>query len=131
MKRVSFDFDSTLDRPKIEQFAKQLVDEGFEVWIVTTRLGPEKAPSPRWNDDLFATAERCGIELSNIYFTNGHDKWIFLKDKNFIFHIDDDFVELKMIQKHIKTTAAVSSWANSKWKIKCERAIKKYLESKP
>jgi hypothetical protein len=131
MKKVSFDFDSTLDRPKIEEFAKSLVDQGFEVWIVTTRLGPEQAPSARWNDDLFATATRCGIDPEHIYFTNGADKWLFLQDKEFIFHIDDDSFELKQIQQKIKGTAAISSWYNPKWKVKCEKAIKKYLESNP
>ncbi len=100
-KKVSFDYDSTADTQEVEEFAKELVDIGFEVWIVTTRLDNTKAPSPHWNDDLFNTVMRCGIKFDNIHFTNGADKWLFLKDKNFIFHIDDDSYEIDCIYKII------------------------------
>ena len=33
--KVSFDFDSTLDRKDVQRFAKQLIDDGYEVWIKT------------------------------------------------------------------------------------------------
>lgn len=121
MKKVSFDFDSTLSREKIELFAKELVDKGFEVWIVTTRKDDEHAPNPEWNKDLYEAAKRCGI--TNIHFTNMKDKWEFLKGKDFIFHIDDDWVELKQIQKNVKGTVAISSFGNPKWKHKCIKAI--------
>jgi hypothetical protein len=123
MKKVSFDFDSTLSITKIEEFAKELVDRGFEVWIVTTRKDNNNAPSPNWNDDLFDTALRCGIPTNNIHFTNMKDKWEFLKDKGFLFHIDDNWVELKLIQKHIPNTKAISSFGNPKWKHRCIKAI--------
>lgn len=123
MKKVSFDFDSTLSKEKIEQFAKELVDRNFEVWIVTTRKDNEQTQFPHSNDDLFETAIRCGIKFSNIHFTNMKDKWEFLKDKGFIFHIDDDWEELKQIQKNVKGTVAISSFGNPKWKHKCIKAI--------
>ena len=123
MRKVSFDFDSTLDKDSIERFAKELVDKGFEVWIVTTRLSNHVAPSAAWNEDLYNTAIRCGIKFNNIHFTNGADKWLFLKDKDFEFHIDDDWVELKLIRKHIKETAAISSFGNPKWKHQCIKSI--------
>jgi hypothetical protein len=122
-RQVSFDFDSTLDKPSIQAFAKQLVNLGFDVWIVTTRLDNHQAPSTRWNDDLFMVANDVGIKLDNIHWTNGADKWIFLKTKNFEFHIDDDWYELKNIQKNIKGTKAISSFGNPKWKSKCIKAL--------
>ena len=123
MKKVSFDFDSSLSIQNIEDFAKELVDKGFEVWIVTTRKDNDNAPSAHWNDDLFNTAIRCGIDFKNIHFTNMKDKWKFLKDKGFTFHIDDDWVELELIQKHVKGTVAISSFGNPKWKHKCIKAL--------
>ena len=72
MKKVSFDFDSTLSKDKIEDFAKELLDKGFEVWIVTTRKDNDNAPSTHWNDDLFNTAIRCGIDFKNIHFMHRH-----------------------------------------------------------
>ena len=117
MKKVSFDFDSTLSINTIESFAADLVKREFEVWIVTTRHTKYD------NSELFETAIRCGIDVKNIYFTNGVDKWKFLIDKGFIFHIDDDWFELKEIQKRIKGTVAISSFGNPKWKHKCIKAL--------
>jgi len=35
--KVSFDFDGTLEFKNVQDYAKQLLDEGVEVWVVTTR----------------------------------------------------------------------------------------------
>ena len=53
MKKVSFDFDGTLTRTLIKDYAKSLIDLGNEVWIVTYRLGFGKEPTPTWNDAVF------------------------------------------------------------------------------
>lgn len=124
-KKVSFDYDSTADTQEVEEFAKELVDRGFEVWIVTTRLDNSKAPSHNWNDDLFNTVMRCGIKFENIHFTNGADKWLFLKDKNFIFHIDDDSHEIDFIYKNIKETTGILYYYNDNWKKECIEALNK------
>lgn len=122
-RKVSFDFDDTLDRETVQEFAKELVDNDFEVWIHTTRLDNTKAPSHRWNDDLLEVAKRVGIRLENIVWTNGADKWGFLKDKNFLFHLDDDLEELNMINKNCSPTVGISVWQNVVWRRKCERVI--------
>jgi len=43
---------------------------------------------------LFEVADECGIKRENIHFTNHQPKIIFLKDKDFLFHLDDDIIEL-------------------------------------
>ena len=54
------------------------------------------------------------------------DKWPFLKfHDDFLWHIDDDWIENKNILKYTKTKAISSLGAN--WKSKCERLIKKKL----
>ena len=104
--KVSFDFDSTLDRKDVQRFAKQCVELGHEVWIVTSRASNEEAiMRDSWvkdrilnsNKKLFRVADNVGISRSNIHFTNSEDKIHFLKGKNFIFHLDDDFDELMNI----------------------------------
>jgi len=35
--KVSFDFDGTIVVDTIKAYAKELIDRGFEVWIVTSR----------------------------------------------------------------------------------------------
>lgn len=98
--KVSFDFDSTLSRTDVQVFAKNLVDKGIEVWIVTSRFSDEEAMKKNWhwirgqNQTLFDIANQCGIKPEHIKFTCMESKSIFLKDKDFIFHVDDDDVEL-------------------------------------
>lgn len=99
--RVSFDFDSTLDRSDVQQFAAQLVNRGLEVWIVTSRFSDAAALERRWtwitnqNAKLFEIANQCGILPEHIIFTNGQSKAQFLD--GFLFHLDDDEVELEDI----------------------------------
>jgi hypothetical protein len=38
MKKISFDFDSTLDRKLVQDFAYSLIKRGYEVWILTSRF---------------------------------------------------------------------------------------------
>ena len=98
--KVSFDFDSTLSRKDVQEFAKQLVNEGHEVWIVTSRFDDESALEKNWhwvrgqNKTVFDVAQFCGIKPENIKFTCMESKSIFLKDKGFAFHVDDDPIEL-------------------------------------
>lgn len=98
--RVSFDYDATLSRKDVQEFAKKLVSRGIEVWIVTSRFDDETAKEKAWwwikdqNNNLFEVADECGIRRENIKFTNMESKSIFLKDKSFTFHLDDDYIEL-------------------------------------
>jgi hypothetical protein len=98
--RVSFDYDATLSRKDVQEFAKKLVSRGIEVWIVTSRFDDETAKEKAWwwikdqNNNLFEVADECGIRRENIKFTNMESKSIFLKDKGFTFHLDDDYIEL-------------------------------------
>jgi hypothetical protein len=102
--KVSFDFDSTLDRPSVQDFAKKLVNDGIEVWIVTSRISIEYAKSNldefslsrvnKSNNELFRIADNICIKREHIHFTNTQFKSDFLANKNFIFHLDDDSDEL-------------------------------------
>ena len=79
MGKVSFDFDSTLSKPSVQQYAKGLIQRGFEVWIVTSRFGFGKEPNPQWNDDVFEVAREVGIKKEHIFFTCMANKSEFLK----------------------------------------------------
>ena len=98
--KVSFDFDGTLSRKDVQAFAKELVNEGHEVWIVTSRFSDEVAKKDNWhwilgqNQKLFDVAQECGIKKENIQFTCMKSKSYFLSGKGFIFHIDDDDIIL-------------------------------------
>jgi hypothetical protein len=101
--KVSFDFDSTLSRISVQTYAKKLVNLGFDVWIVTSRFSTEEALKKNWwwveknNKELYDVADSCGIKKDNIVFTHMIDKIDYLKGKDFLFHLDDDDVELMAI----------------------------------
>jgi len=133
IKKVSFDFDCTLSEPHIQLYAEELVSNGFEIWIVTARYDKQhvienwhttEESAEKANQDLFEVANRLGIPNERIIFMNMDDKWNFFKDKDFVWHLDDDWRENKMILKHTKTKA-INSWGNSSWKQKCERILNK------
>ena len=98
--KVSFDFDSTLSRKDVQQFAKSLVDKGHEVWIITSRFDDETILEKGFihakdqNKILFEVADDCGIKRENIKFTCMESKSKFIKNKEFAFHLDDDDIEL-------------------------------------
>ena len=106
--KVSIDFDSTLDRKDVQKFAKKLIDAGYEVWIVTSRVSNEYAKEnlDQWtinrvdksNHKLFRVADNLGIKREHIHFTNGQFKIEFLQGKDFILHLDDDLEELLEIR---------------------------------
>jgi len=130
--KVSFDFDHTLSRKDIQAFAKQLVNEGHEVWIVTSRFSDEAAKEKKWhwiegqNQKLFDVAQECGIKKENIQFTCMESKSVFLKNKGFIFHIDDDDIELMDIFESKDSCRAIHV-DHFEWKETCQDILKKNL----
>jgi hypothetical protein len=132
--KVSFDFDSTLSRKDVQSFAKDLVDRGLEVWIVTSRFDDESAMQKNWhwvkgqNEKVFDVAEQCGIDKDNIYFTCAESKSLFLKGKSFIFHLDDDESELMDVLE-IGDTCKPLHVDHFDWKENCENILKKYLDN--
>jgi len=131
MKKISFDFDNTLSRVDIQNFAKELVNKGYEVWIVTSRTDTELSLSRGWNwvknqnDVLYKVAESCGILRESIHFTDHVDKIEFLQGKNFLFHIDDDPDELWEIVKSGDTCKVVNA-NHSDWLIHCSDILSNY-----
>lgn len=132
--KVSFDFDGTLAINTIKLYAKDLIDRGIEVWIVTSRFDNQEHikrfhVSPEFyhkvNYDLNEIAEELGIPKSRIIYTNMISKWKFIKDKEFLWHLDDDWIETDDINKNAKPTKGISCWGTPKWREKCEKIIKK------
>jgi len=131
MKRVSFDFDSTLDRVQVQDYARSLVNKGYEVWIITSRHPEDTDPKykvngawvPIDNSDLFEVSDRVGIKREHIVFTSHELKSEKINELGipFIFHLDDDWVEINHINRETKTKG-VSCFGTSGWKNKCKKA---------
>lgn len=93
--KVSFDFDKTLSRGDVQTYAKELINSGIEVWLITGR-----DPKDFDNDELFSIAERLGIPKEHIKFTNNVKKAIFFENNpGFIWHLDDNPHELISIER--------------------------------
>jgi hypothetical protein len=126
-KLISVDFDDTLDRKSVQEFIKEKIKQGFEIWIHTSRLDNTNAPSPRWNDDLFKVCEELNIPKNNVVFCNMTDKWEFIKEKPFILHLDDDWIELDLINKNTNTIG-ISVWGNSQWETKANKLLSHFID---
>lgn len=134
--KVSFDFDSTLSRKDVQEFAKELVNDGHEVWIVTSRFDDETAMQKNWhwikgqNQKLFDIADECGIKRDNIKFTCMESKCFFLEGKDFAFHLDDDDIELMDILQNNKFTGDECfpvHVEHFEWKETCRNILNKNL----
>ena len=134
--KVSFDFDSTLDRKDVQRFAKELINDGIEVWIVTSRCTTEYATGKGWhwidkqNLKLFRVADNIGIKQEHIIFTNHASKSEFIKGKDFIFHLDDDSDELIEILNSKDPCKPINA-NHFEWEYDCRKfiEIEKYLEN--
>ena len=115
--KISFDFDGTLSRESVQKYAKQLIDRDFNCIITTYRL--EEYSPPDSNDDLFAVAEKLGI--NEVRFTEGKDKSSFLEDV--FIHLDDDYNCLREIQRNSKCIPI--SVCTGNWQGKIERIIRR------
>ena len=134
--KVSFDFDSTLDRKDVQRFAKELVEAGHEVWIVTSRCTTEYATEKGWhwtdkqNRKLFRVADNIGIKREHIVFTNHASKSETIKGKGFLFHLDDDSDELIEILSS-KDPCKPINVEHFEWEMDCRKLveIENYLEN--
>jgi hypothetical protein len=134
--KVSFDFDGTLSRPDVQQYAKELTNRGYECWIITSRISNEQSQieySDNYNRDriyksnkkLFRVADNCGIKREHIVFTNSHMKGEFIKGNNYLFHLDDDPDELFDIISTSDPCGTVNV-DYFEWRESCENILKNF-----
>jgi len=125
--KVTFDFDCTLDREAIQDYASELIANGHEIHIVTSRLADDKAPSIYWNLDLYQVSDKLKIKRENIHFMSMEDKsFFFMENDDFIWHLDDDWDVLRDIRK--LSVVGISCFGSTNWKAKCDGVLKKALK---
>jgi len=95
-KVVSFDFDDTLSTAKGQEKAKQLLTEGYRVLIITARQSKD-------SKEVFDVADKLGIRRSDIFFTNGGNKWHIIKRLGVAIHYDNNKEQIDLINKMTKT----------------------------
>lgn len=102
--KISFDYDCTLTQKRIQLTAKKFIDSGHDVWITTSREDDENG-DPRWNQEVYEIAESLNIPKTNIQFTNGADKWVYLM--GFDLHFDDSEHEILIIEENLLNCATI------------------------
>lgn len=126
MARVSFDYDGTFgSNHKIRCFAKILIKNNHEVWIVTARYEDLSKYDPNLkatHNALFRQAKWCGITKEHIKFCNMQPKAMFFENKDFLWHLDDDPEELDQI--NVDTPTIGVSCITGNWLHTCRDLIK-------
>ena len=124
---VSFDFDSTLSRKDVQEYATELLQRGVDVWVVTSRfdeLHKHRYPHNPTNNDLWEVIDSIGIPRWKVRFTCMESKSLYLIYTKVIWHLDDDNVELQQMRYNKCKTVGISVNSSS-WKQKCERYLNK------
>ena len=121
---VTFDFDSTLSRQDVQDYATSLIKKGFDVWVLTSRydeLHKHKYRHNPTNEDLYYVTDKLEIPRWKIKFTCMRDKAEYLFGSNVLWHLDDDFVELNNINRETNTIGI--SVVASSYKSKCNKLL--------
>lgn len=116
--KVAFDFDGVLDQQEVQDFAKECIEKGCTVYIVTSRLVDRQ----KGNEDLYDVASDLDIPHSRVIFTNRKmKKSYFYDNSDFAFHLDDDQSEILFINDKTKVKAIWS--VDEDWKEQCLKHI--------
>jgi len=142
--KVSFDFDGTLEKEHVREYAKELIGRGIEVWIVTTRYDSNHRhrwnltfPGAQWanayvsNDNdpnfhLWGVAEWLGIPRHHVRFTCMEWKYTYLDGTKFVWHLDDNEEEFSEARANGCSVTMIQVNSGS-WKEKCEKLIQQKL----
>jgi len=90
--KVSLDFDDVLTTDSGKELAKQLLNDGLSVYIVTRR-------SELFGSPVYKLAESLNIPVNKVYFTGGYLKWDTIKRLNISKHWDSNENEIDKINE--------------------------------
>jgi hypothetical protein len=96
---VAFDYDGCLDNYKVQQFAKKLIAERNEVWVVTKRREGSH------NVDLMKVLKSIMLPEVCVVYTNGKDKAKIIMGLNADLYIDNEMGEFEHINNHSNVLA--------------------------
>ena len=129
--KVSFDFDGTLEFQNVQDYAKELIDQGHEVWVVTTRWDENHKHKYDLNptiDDLWEVVDRLGIPRHRVRFTCMEYKYTYLNGTKFIWHLDDNPEEFSKAKTNGCNVPMIQVDSNG-WQIKCDRLIQNWIDT--
>ena len=94
-EKISFDFDGTLSTQKGQDMAKAKMEQGYTVYIVTARQQTD-------SEEVLKVAAELGIPKSQIYFTNGADKWKLVSKLGISEHYDNNQEQVDKINQNTR-----------------------------
>lgn len=130
--KVSFDFDGTLSEPKVQDFARELISQGIDVWVVTTRWDENHKHKYGINptiEDLWEVIDDLGIPRWKVRFTCMEWKYTYLDKTDFVWHLDDNETEFVKARVHGCSVPMIQVNAGL-WKAKCERLLNEAKDAK-
>jgi hypothetical protein len=125
--KVSFDFDGTLEFQDVQDYASELIKQGVEVWVVTTRWDENhkhKYPMNATLDDLWEVVDRLGIPRHRVRFTCMEWKATYLKGTHFVWHLDDNDQEVTAAKKTEGCNVPIIDVLGNDWEEKCDRLLR-------
>ena len=130
MIKITFDFDGTLSRKDVQEYAIELIKKGIDVWVLTTRYDElnkhRYEPNPT-NDDLWEVIDSLKIPRWKVRFTNMEWKANYLLHTNVLLHLDDNYKEfIKMRNMKCKTLGVQVNCGS--FRNKCNRIIANKLK---
>tara|TARA_R110000868_G_scaffold283543_1_gene543961 strand:+ start:1255 stop:1626 length:372 start_codon:yes stop_codon:yes gene_type:complete len=123
MKDISIDFDGTLELIEVQDYVQTLMNRNdVRVWVTTRRFGNKPG---RNNNDLYKVTRKLGIPNDRITFCNFKWKFEEISDKKFIFHLDDDSVDLDLLDRGSNhKIKCIQYTKNGNWRGYCEKFLK-------
>ena len=98
--RISLDFDDTLSTQRGQDLARNLINRGYDVYVVTSR---QKFAS----SGVYYITDKLGIPRDKVIFTEGRLKWRKLKELGISKHYDNNEDEVKAIRDNAPLIQAI------------------------
>ncbi len=110
MKKISFDFDGTLEddfdgahnkqKDELQGLAKKFINEGHNVCVITKRYGPEFSNMGLLNEHLIVLNLARNLGIKEVHFTNREMKDTFIHSLGIQIHFENSEYEVDIINKY-------------------------------
>lgn len=97
-KKVSYDFDDTLEQENVYKQAIADINNGNIVYIITARQRLD-------GEEVIKVAKELDIPMYRVIFTGGHDKWQYVKHLGIDIHYDNNQEQIDKIRQYTTTRA--------------------------
>lgn len=110
--KVAIDFENTLTKFEVFEFANDLLNEGIEVHVLTSRIGHIKSD---YNNDILKAARGLNIPYANVIFTSDI-RGYFHNNQDIRVYLSDNLINLQL---SLNWLTCVPIFGNKNWKREC------------